>query len=231
MHIILHSKYSWTGHGIVLLLPVLRQLAPHSRKTRQIQTCIFRRATRENGEIIPHPTKSSRDEQNPAVQWRVLLLPVCWRTKGLEDFSHHRLQRSRYKGESLSQHSESTKKRGSLWGNTNTSVPPRVPPPWELCVRTREQELRAALLWAGRGCQCDRDRAPRVWGAGVELTGTWRLTWAEPGPRVRGRRSDLPRGVPCWNFTSIDSRENKWLIVYQHTDLFGLPLPAALPGM
>lgn len=58
MHIILNYKHSLVSHRFTLLLPVLRQLAPQSRKTRQTQTHAFLWARRKNREIIPHPLKA-----------------------------------------------------------------------------------------------------------------------------------------------------------------------------
>lgn len=58
MHIILNYKHGLISHRFTLLLPILRQLAPQSRKTRQTQTRAFLRARRKNREIIPHSLKA-----------------------------------------------------------------------------------------------------------------------------------------------------------------------------
>lgn len=131
------------------------------------------------------------------------------------------------------------KKRGPLWGNTTLLChlrrpDPPVISPWQLFIRIHEQDLHAAHLSTDKDRWCDRDLAPAHSPGFNELFLNWlkHPSWLDQfGPCVRGRRrADLPRGAPWWNSTPINSEENKWFIIYQHTDLFGFSLPAAFSG-
>lgn len=191
MHIILHFNHRWAGYGIVLLLPILRQLASHSRKTRQTQTCAFLQATRENGETIPHPTKSFRYEKNPPAQWGVLLLLVCCHTWRIPVTAACREADKRVKV---------WDNRANPWKTTNSLVPPQVP----------------KGRWARPGCHTASSL--RVWQGAGPCNSPW--AWAgrkwqqSSAPWAEGRgRSDLPQGAPRRDLTSVDSEENNWLIV------------------
>lgn len=122
MHIILHSKCSWTGYGTALLLPILRQLASHSRRERQTQVCAFLEARKENREITPH-----------TLEMNTILLPrraasCCWCLGSLKT--------QRISGTNACSEPDKKVKAWAntanpwiLWGNTNSFVPPQVSEP------------------------------------------------------------------------------------------------------